>query len=388
MKKISFLLLLFIAAAVLSITAQTNKAIHYNWKQFVMGADLSFVNQIEDYSGIYKVNGKQQEVYSIFKANGCNNVRVRLWCNPQWVKGIADGKLYSDLYDVKKTMRRAKQAGMTVNLDLHYSDDWADPNKQLTPEAWKDLPLEILKDSVYNYTIAVLNYFNKKNLVPEMIQVGNETNFGMLWPVGKVVNDSDSSWKNFGILLNSGIKAVRDFSKKSKLKPQIILHVAQLQFAPAWTEKITTVAGVADFDILGLSHYYKWSTVHPMKEIGDTIRLLKNKYHKKIMVVETAFPWTFEGADKYNNLFGDPKELIGYTAGKQEQLDYLIQLTQTIISAGGSGIMYWEPAWITSPMHDRWGSGSSWENAALFDFEGNVLPGMGFMMRLYKFPKK
>jgi arabinogalactan endo-1,4-beta-galactosidase len=387
MKK-SYLLLLLAAAFQLSILAQTKKQVHYNWKQFVMGADLSFVNQIEDYGGVYKINGKPQEVYSIFKTNGCNNVRVRLWCNPQWVKGIADGKLYSDLYDAERTMRRAKQAGMSINLDLHYSDDWADPNKQLTPEAWKNLPLNILKDSVYNYTLAVLNYFKIKNLVPEMIQVGNETNFGMLWPVGKVVNDSDSSWKNFGVLLNAGIKAVRDFSKKSTVKPQIILHVAQLQFAPAWTEKITTVAGVKDFDILGLSHYYKWSTVHPMKEIGDTIRLLKNKYHKKIMIVETAFPWTFEGADKYNNLFGDPKELIGYTAGKQEQLDYLINLTQTIISAGGSGIMYWEPAWITSPMKDRWGSGSSWENAALFDFDGNVLPGMGYMIHPYQFPKK
>ncbi len=388
MKKISFLLLLIAATAFLSATAQTNQTARYNWKQFVMGADLSFVNQIEDYGGVYKVNGQPQEVFSIFKNNGCNNVRVRLWCNPQWVKAIADGKLYSDLADVEKTMRRAKNAGMSVNLDLHYSDDWADPNKQLTPEAWKNLPLQILKDSVYNYTLAVLNYFKQKNLVPEMIQVGNETNFGMLWPVGIVVDDSDSSWKNFGVLLNSGIKAVRDFSKRSKVKPQIILHVAQLQFAPEWTEKITTVAGVHDFDILGLSHYYKWSTVHPMKEVGDTIRMLKTKYHKKVMVVETAFPWTFDGADTYNNLFGDPKELVGYTAGKQEQLDYLTQLTQTIISAGGSGIMYWEPAWITSPMHDRWGSGSSWENAALFDFEGNVLPGMGFMTSLYKFPKK
>ncbi len=388
MRKKNFLLLFFVTALFFTAVAQTKKTTHYHWKQFVMGADLSFVNQIEDYGGVYKVNGKPQEVYSIFKANGCNNVRVRLWCNPQWVKDIAAGKLYSDLYDAEKTMRRAKKAGMSVNLDLHYSDDWADPNKQLTPEVWKNLPLHILKDSVYNYTLAVLNYFKKKNLVPEMIQVGNETNFGMLWPVGKVVNDSDSSWKNFGMLLNAGIKAVRDFSKKSTIKPQIIIHVAQLQFAPWWTKKITTVGGVTDFDILGLSHYYKWSTVHPMQEVGDTIRFLKNTYGKKVMVVEAAFPWTFEGADNYNNLFGDPKELIGYKTGKQEQLDYLTNLTQTIINAGGSGIMYWEPAWITSPMKDRWGKGSSWENAALFDFEGNVLVGMGFMQQRYKFPKK
>ena len=186
MKKLSFLLILFIAAAQLIAIAQTKKQAHYKWQQFVMGADLSFVNQIEDFGGVFKVNGKPQELYSIFKNNGCNNVRVRLWCNPQWVKEIANGKMYSDLADVEKTIRRAKQAGMSVNLDLHYSDDWADPNKQLTPNAWKNLPLNILKDSVYNYTLAVLKYFKAKNLVPEMIQIGNETNFGMLWPVGYI----------------------------------------------------------------------------------------------------------------------------------------------------------------------------------------------------------
>jgi arabinogalactan endo-1,4-beta-galactosidase len=379
------LLLFFVIAAPFSIIAQTKKASHYNWQQFVMGSDLSFVNQIEDYGGVFKVNNRPKEVYRIFKSNGCNNVRVRLWHNPQWVKDIANGKLYSNLADAEKTIRRAKRAGMSVNLDLHYSDDWADPNKQLTPDAWKNLPLNILKDSVYNYTMAVLNYFKARNLIPEMIQIGNETNFGMLWPVGKIVNDSDSSWKNFGVLLNSGIKAVRDFSKTAAIKPQIILHEAQLQTAPYWTEKITTVAEVTDFDILGLSHYYKWSTVHPLKEVADTIRLLKNKYHKKVMIVETAFPWTFDNADNYNNLFGDPKELIGFTATKENQLKYMIELTQQIIAAGGSGIMYWEPAWITSPMKDRWGSGSSWENAALFDFKGNMLPGMGFMRWPYEF---
>ena len=67
-----------------------------------------------------------------------------------------------------------------------------------------------------------------------------------------------------------------------------------------------------------------------------------------MMIVETAFPWTFDGADKYNNLFGDPKELIGYRR-QTGATGLFSQPTQTIINAGGSGIMYWEPAWITSP---------------------------------------
>ena len=365
--------------------AYRSETTHYLWQQFVMGADLSYVNEIEDAGGKYFINGQAKDVFHIFKENGCNNVRVRLWHTPTWKKEVAGGKMYSDLEDVGKTIRRAKQAGLSVNLNLHYSDDWADPNKQNIPEAWKGLAIEVLQDSVYNYTLSILNYLHSKYLVPEMIQVGNENNNGMLWPVGKVEWNTPGNWKNFGDLINIGIRAVRDFSKTSLIKPQVIIHVAQLQYAPQWTENITTLGGVKDFDILGLSHYYKWSTVHPMKEIGDTIQLLVKKYGKKVMIVEAAFPWTFENADTYNNLFGDANELIGYEASMPAQLKYLENLTQTIIDAGGDGIMYWEPAWITSPMKDRWGQGSSWENAALFDFKGNALPAIKFMGLKYKF---
>ena len=38
-------------------------------------------------------------------------------------------------------------------------------------------------------------------------------------------------------------------------------------------------------------------------------------------------------------------------------------------------------------MGDRWGNGISWENAALFYFDGEVLRGMGFMSLRYKFKK-
>ena len=381
----SFFIFLFSAGCSNTRIASRSETIHYPWQQFVMGADLSYVNEIEDAGGKYFINGQAKDVFHIFKENGCNNVRVRLWHTPTWKKEVAGGKMYSDLADVEKTIRRAKQAGLSVNLNLHYSDDWADPNKQNIPEAWKGLAIEVLQDSVYNYTLSVLNYLQSKDLVPEMIQVGNENNNGMLWPAGKVEWNTPGNWKNFGDLINSGIRAVRDFSKTSLIKPQVIIHVAQLQYAPQWVENITKLGEVYDYDILGLSHYYKWSTVHPMKEIGDTIQLLVKKYGKKVMIVEAAFPWTFENADNYNNLFGDANELIGYEASIPAQLEYLENLIQTIINAGGDGIMYWEPAWITSPMKDRWGQGSSWENAALFDFKGNALPAIKFMGLKYKF---
>jgi arabinogalactan endo-1,4-beta-galactosidase len=351
----------------------------YAWDKFSMGADLSYVNEIQDAGGVYKDSNMVKDPFVIFKNHGTNTVRVRLWHNPTWKLTTSNNKLYSDLYDVEKTIRRAKVAGMAVNLDIHYSDDWADPAKQEVPAAWKNATATTIKDSVYNYTLSVLNYLKSKNLTPEMVQIGNENNDGMLHPFGKPVS---GNYKNFADLVNAGIKAVRDFSANSTIKPQIIIHVAQLQNADWWMNSVTT-GGISDYDIIGLSHYAKWSTVTTMDAIGTVIKTLKNKYNKKVMIVETAFPWTTQNADSYTNIIG---EGIGtYGVSQTEHLRYMKDLTQTVITAGGTGIMYWEPAWISSPMKDRWGSGSSWENNAYFDFSGNAIPVFDWMSFDYKF---
>jgi arabinogalactan endo-1,4-beta-galactosidase len=374
--------------ALLSVTCKKNiqpvsgeKKVFYNWEKFSMGVDLSYVNQVEDYGGIFKDSGKSRDPFRIMKDHGANTVRVRLWHTPDWVGNLNNGKLYYDLLGTEKTIRRAKENGMAVNLDIHYSDRWADPAHQETPVAWTGLSVSVLKDSVYNYTLAVLNYLRSKNLVPEMVQVGNETNSGMLWPVGKVENNN---WQNFAALLNSGIRAVRDFSLSSPVKPKIILHVAQLQNAEYWTNSLVS-NGVTDFDILGLSHYAKWSTVATMGEIETMIRAFKTTYGKQVMVVETAYPWTGDNADSYTNIISATDKATGYDVTPEEQFRYMKDFTQTIIRAGGTGIMYWEPAWITSKLNDGWGIGSSWENNAFFDFNGNALPVMDHMSYPYIF---
>lgn len=354
----------------------------YNWQQFSMGVDLSYLNQLEDNNVQYRDSSISKDPYIIFHNHGANTVRVRLWHNPQWQLLLTGGKLYCDLYDVERTIRRAKALGMAVNLDIHYSDDWADPQKQELPLAWTKLPFAVLKDSVYQYTLFVLKYLASKNLAPEMVQIGNENNNGMLFPQGKIVNNN---FKPFAELLKSGCKAVRDFSVNSNIKPKIILHVAQLQDAGWWTNGLLQQEAVTDFDIIGLSHYCKWSKINTMGAITDTIRTLVNKYGKTVMVVETAYPWTGTNIDSYNNLFGPADSVAGYPLTIAGQYKYMRDLVQAIGNGGGKGIMYWEPAWITSPMKDRWGSGSSWENNALFGFDGNALPAMDYMNYQYKF---
>jgi arabinogalactan endo-1,4-beta-galactosidase len=347
-----------------------------------MGADLSYVNAIEDAGGVYRKNNQPKDPFVLLKEAGCNTVRVRLWHNPaRWQSSLNGGRIYHHLEDVTKTIRRAKAAGMAVNLDIHYSDDWADPQKQFTPKAWENLPLAPLADSVHQYTLSVLLHLKNQNLVPEMVQVGNENNGGILWPVGKIENNDYSA---FATLLNSGIKAVRDFSKTSTIKPRIILHVAQFQDAMPWLKGIMS-NGVIDFDILGVSHYYKWSKVNNMDSITQAIADLKRVSNREVMVVETAFPFTNVNADKYNNIFyAAEAAAVGYPFSVSGQRQYFTNLTKAIVKGGGTGIMVWEPAWITSKLNDRWGIGSSWENNTYFLYDGNMHDGALFMLHDYK----
>jgi arabinogalactan endo-1,4-beta-galactosidase len=363
-------------------TLNTFKGVFYTPDKFVMGTDLSYVNQVEDYGGVFKDSGQVKDVFKLLKARGNNLVRVRLWHTPSWTAPLNNGKQYSDIQDVVKTMRRAKAEGMHVNLDLHYSDTWADPANQTLPKAWEGLPLSILKDSVYQYTLKTLKYLKSLNLTPEMIQIGNENNTGMLFPLGKITNNN---FQPFAELLKSGIKAVRDFSLTSDIKPQIVLHCAQLQDSEWWTNGVITKAGVTDFDIIGLSHYYKWSTVNDLLSITNTIKKLKSLYNKKVMIVETAFSWTTESSDNYNNIMWSADAVSGYAISQEGQQKYMRDFTQAVIAGGGSGIQYWEPCWISTTMKDLWGTGSSWENNTLFDFKGNALPALEYMTFSYQF---
>ena len=196
---------------------------------------------------MYKAGGSTVSPYKIFKDNGNKLVRLRLWHNPVWTKtvyGASGTQLYNDLADVEKSIKLSKEQGMSVLLDLHYSDSWADPGKQEIPAAWKDLKdINVLKDSVYNYTFKVVSYLKAKGLMPEMVQIGNETNCGMLWSNAlagfPTCNVCNGDWQRMGAVVNSGIDAVRDVAATSTIKSKVILHVADPKNVEWWFDNMT-----------------------------------------------------------------------------------------------------------------------------------------------------
>lgn len=355
---------------------------------FIFGADLSYLNQIMDRGGEFKLDGQVLNPYSIFSKVGTDLARFRLWHNPTWTSEIYGGSnhpTYNDLEDVEKSILKSKSEGLEVLLNFHYSDMWADPGRQEVPKAWMDIEsLDVLKDSVYQYTLSTLKHLDSKGLLPEYVQLGNETNCGMMYSNAlenfPKLNVCEGNWTNFRSVIASAIKAVRDAPNGEKIK--IIFHVADPVHVDWWFENLQTGISL-DYDIIGFSYYPIWHTEIPISQLRNKVSTFKNKFSKDIIMLETAYPWTSEGKDSYTNLFGGQTPIHGYPFTKQGQFDLLKFMSEELIAGGAIGLIYWEPGWISADMKDLWGTGSSWENCTFFDFDGNFHQGGNYMKENY-----
>src|SRR5256885_513294 len=256
------------------------------------GADLSYVNEMEDCGAVYRLHGKLIDPFTLLRKEGGNIVRVRIWVNPTWTK-------YSTYPDVLKTIRRAHAAGLQALLDFHYSDDWADGGKQIAPAAWANLSTDEQVKALHDYTLDTLRRLDADHAMPEMVQVGNETNPELL---GGKVPGQPINWDRNARLLNAGIRAVQEAGRAGSIAPRIMLHIAQPENILPWFDAATK-AGVRGYDLIGISYYKKWSKDSP-EQLKQTIAEAKRRYGKDVIVVETGYPFTLENADAMPNLLG------------------------------------------------------------------------------------
>ena len=339
---------------------------------FYLGADLSFANEMRDCGAVYRQGGKPIDPFVLVKRAGGNLVRVRIWNDARWTR-------YSGLADVETTIALARAAGLQVLLDFHYSDDWADGEKQIVPAAWAGLGTAQRATALHDYTRHILDTLAARGLAPDMVQVGNETNGQLL--AGKT---GPIDWTTNALLLNAGIRAVREAAKAGGRPIRVMLHIAQPENAEPWFAAAAT-AGLTDYDVIGLSYYRKWSK-ESVAGLAATIGRLRARYGRDVMVVETAYAYsTTASGDSSPNLLGADSVDPAFPATPDGQRDYLVALTQAVADAGGSGVVYWAPEWISTRCKTRWGTGSSWENAGWFDARRRwqVLPVIQFMGRNY-----
>lgn len=352
------------------IIGSCSKSLEKN--ELYLGADLSYVNEMLDCDAEYRLDGEMVNPYKLFADKGCNMVRVRLWNNPDWTN-------YSNYEDVKRTIGEAKKNNMKILLDFHYSDTWADPHSQIIPKAWLHITNDtILGDSLYSYTYRILEGLYHLNLFPEFVQVGNETNSEILMTLPYNENSKPINWVRNAYLFNRGLAAVRDVSKNVGMPIQSMLHIAQPENALWWFKKAQENE-VVDYDWIGLSYYPKWSE-YSLDKLEIALDSLKKTYNKRIMIVETAYPYGFSNVDSASNILGKDALVSGYLATPQGQLDYMNKLVEVMVKGGGEGVIYWEPAWVTNSCSTLWGQGSHWENATFFDSDNNneALPAFEF----------
>ncbi|MFB0516614.1 MAG: arabinogalactan endo-beta-1,4-galactanase [Candidatus Neomarinimicrobiota bacterium] len=336
----------------------------------LIGGDVSFLAEIEHYGGQFYDGEEARDAISILKSHGFNAIRLKLWHTP-----AGD---FNTLEKVAEMARRIKAQDMHFLLNFHYSDFWADPGKQYKPKVWEGLPFTVLKDSLYLYTKSVITTLRNQNTLPEMVQLGNEIRPGMLWPDGRVGGEYDTKeqWNQLAQLLKAARKGVLDCLREGE-EIKIMIHIDNggSNRICRWFFDNVREQGV-EFDVIGLSFYPKWhGTFDSLKaNLAD----LANRYARDIIIVETAYPWTLQwaerdGFDKGHNIFGTDADLHpGYPPtldGQKAFFRELRAIVQGVPGNHGKGIYYWEPEWISVE-----GLGSHWENAALFDFDGKVLP--------------
>ena len=355
--------LMVMAFAVMSIPGHAQDI----WR----GVDLSYVNEMEDCGAVYRYEGEAADPYAIFANKGANIVRLRFWHNPDWTE-------YGTLADVTRSIRRARRHDMAVLLDFHYSDDWADPGNQIIPAAWRSAKITgELAQLLHDYTYETLMTLYGRGLLPEYVQVGNEINTELLL-TEEAPEHTPINWERNATLLNAGISAVRRASEDSGQAIGLMLHIAQPENVVPWVNAASE-AGILDFDIIGVSYYAKWSKM-PFNRVEEVIRLLRQRYGKDVIIVETAYPWTLRYNDQAHNILGTDSLIDGYPATQDGQRRMLIDLMRAVLKGGGLGVVYWEPAWVSTRCRTRWGQGSHWENAALFDFyPGGLHQGADFL---------
>ncbi|KAA8894839.1 glycoside hydrolase family 53 protein [Sphaerosporella brunnea] len=323
------------------------------------GVDWSSVPVEEAAGRRYSTSsGTVQPFEKILAANGVNTVRQRLWVNP------SDGNYNLD-YNIKLA-KRARAAGLSVYLDMHFSDTWADPGHQATPAAWAHLGIDDLAWQVYNYTKLVHDTFQQNNIPLAITSIGNEITSGLLFPLGS----RSSSANNVARLLHSAAAGIKDSTLASK--PQIMIHLDNGWNAATQTSWYSQILGQgplrsSDFDIMGVSYYPFYSSSATLSALKRSLSTLASSYGKPIVVAETDWPKSCP-----NPAYAFPSDTKSIPISAAGQTTWIQKVAAVVAGTkNGVGLFYWEPAWI-----DNASLGSSCADNLLVDYNGKALSGL------------
>jgi arabinogalactan endo-1,4-beta-galactosidase len=291
---------------------------------FILGADISWVQQQEDEGVCFSDHGNLEDLLAILKDHGFNWIRLRVFHDPKAEKGYSS-KGYCDLDHTLAMAKRIKAAGMRFLLDFHYSDTWADPGHQVKPAAWVDLHGADLEKAVHDHTREVMAALKRQGTPPDIVQIGNEISNGFLWPDGNAWKSG--KWDVFCGVIKAGIAG----AKEADPSVRIMLHLAcggRNAQSRSFLDK--ALAQGVEFDIIGQSYYPKWHGT--LDDLKSNLTDLAGRYKQDIMVVEYSVP----------------------------NVRQINDIVHRLPNGKGLGTFIWEP--------------TKWEGPALFDTKGSTKP--------------
>lgn len=308
---------------------------------FIMGMDISsMISELESGVVYRDYDGNElatlDDICRFIKEQGINHIRVRVWNNPYDANGNGYGGGNNDVAKAKEFADACRNAGLKMLVDFHCSDLWTDPSKQQEPKAWKGYTLEQKKEALNTYITESLNTIDPSKDVVDMVQVGNETTGGFI---------GETNVSNMCVLFSAGAAGVETYNPDVK----VVIHVESphKRTMVTWAENLQN--NNVDYDILATSYYPYWhGTLDNLKQQFETV---KNTYCKDVMVAETSYAYTLEDSDGHANTVRVGNNDNGADTTEpfteQGQATAIRNLINTVNEAGGLGVYYWEPAWLT-----------------------------------------
>ncbi len=313
---------------------------------FAIGADVSFLAFAEQKGVVFKDGEVAKPGLQILKDHGYNWVRLRLFHNPD--------RLPNDLKYTIAQARAAKKLGFKFLLDFHYSDTWADPQKQFIPRAWEGYSHAQLVAAVRAYTRDSVTALRQAGAMPDMVQIGNEVIGGMLWPDGRL----PQNWNNFADLLKAGIRGVEDAAQNAA-RPEIMIHIdrgADWQATRDFFDHCHELG--VEYDVIGQSYYPWWHG--SLNDLRTNLEHMARTYEHDIVLVEVAYNWRPAEYREKQAPFSETPE------GQRDFLRQVTDIVKHTPSGRGRGVFWWEPAVLPGSLASR----------GMFDAKGNALPVM------------
>ncbi len=366
---------------------------------FAFGVDASMTAEVERLGGVfYNEEGVEQDLFQILADCGVNFFRVRLWNKPSDRYGRGFGGGNNDLETDIALAKRAQAVGMNICVDFHYSDFWADPDKQQIPQEWQSKGADDIPELLRQFTVDSLNSFKEAGVEVDAIQVGNEINNGMMGDYGTIGwNNMDESFVYISSLLKAGIEGMKEVFPDC----YSIVHLANGTNADEFETYFSYLdKNGVDYDIIGASYYP--ALTGDLNRLQQNLDQISEKTGHPVMVVETSWGFTNDhvAGVTANQYSADDEDTGGYLTSEQAQATALrdvLDVLSKVPNQMGLGCFYWEPAWLPVSLNGEvpgWASKygqsyaeygntqhssmyedglTTWSNQGWFSFSGKLL---------------